>query len=111
MLYSPRLMEDRAQGAEGARAAIERLEGKLAELERIAEGLDGVPDGEEIVGALEKAVELLAEVNAGLEEGLRASEGEARELGGLLERVDFGPFDEALERAERPAGGGGASGR
>ena len=110
MLYSPRLMEERAQKAGGARAAIERLEGRLAELERLAEALDGVPDGE-VVGALEKAVALLAEVNAGLEEGLRASEGEARELGDLLERVDFGPFDEALERVERPAGGDVGSGR
>ena len=89
---------------------VERLEERLAELEGLAEALDGVPD-EEVVGVLERAVALLAEVNAGLEEGLRASEGEARELGDLLERVDFGPFDEALEGAERPPGGPGAGGR
>ena len=111
MLYSPGPVERGAHKADGLRAAVERLEGRLAELERIAEALDGVPNGEEIVGVLEKAVALLAEVNAGLEEGLRASEGEARELGDLLERVDFGPFDAALERVERPAGGDGGSGR
>ena len=79
---------------------VERLEERLAELEGLAEALDGVPD-EEVVSVLERAVALLAEVNAGLEEGLRASEGEARELGDLMERVDFGPFDEALEDLER----------
>lgn len=69
-----------------------------------------MPD-EEVVGVLERAVALLAQVNTGLEEGLRASEGEARELGDLLQRVDFGPFDEALERAERRPGEPGGAGR
>ena len=110
MLYSPGVVEGGAQRADGLRAAIERLEGRIAQLEGLAEALDGVPDGE-VVGALEKAVALLAEVNAGLEEGLRASEGEARELGDLLERVDFGPFDRALEKVERRAGGDVGSGR
>ena len=96
--------------ADSRRAAVERLEERLAELERLAEDLDGVPD-EEVVGVLERAVALLVQVNAGLEEGLRASEGEARELGGLLERVDFGPFDEALQRAERRPGEPGGGGR
>ncbi len=109
MLYSPEPVEEGARKGDG-RAAVERLEERLAELERLAEALDGVPD-EEVVGVLERAVALLAEVNAGLEQGLRASEGEARELGDLLERVDFGPFDEALERVERPSGGAGGRGR
>ena len=100
MMYSPGPVDGGTRKAEGRRAAIERLEERLAELERLAESLDGTPDGE-VVGALERAVALLAEVNAGLEEGLKASEGEARELGDLLDRVDFGPFDEALERVER----------
>ena len=110
MLYSPGPMERGAHKADRSRTAVECLEGRLAELERLADALDGVPDGE-VVGVLEKAVALLAEVNAGLEEGLQASEGEARELGDLLERVDFGPFDAALEKAERPAGGDVGSGR
>ncbi len=99
MLYSPEPVE-RGTRTGGGRVKGERLEERLAELERLAEALDGVPD-EEVVGVLERAVALLAEVNAGLEEGLRASEGEARELGDLIERVDFGPFDEALEEIER----------
>ena len=100
MMYSPGPVDGGTRKAEGRRAAIERLEERLAELERLAESLDGTPDGE-VVGALERAVALLAEVNAGLEEGLKASEGEARELGDLLDGVAFGPFDEALTRGER----------
>lgn len=109
MLYSPGLVEGGTRTG-GDRVKVERLEERLARLEGLAEGLDGVPD-EEVVGVLERAVALLSEVNVALEEGLRASEGEARELGDLLERVDFGPFDEALERAERSPGGSGGSGR
>jgi hypothetical protein len=109
MLYSPEPVE-RGTRTGGDRLKVERLEERLAELEGLAEALDGMPD-EEVVSVLERAVALLAEVNAGLDEGLRASEGEARELGDLLERVDFGPFDEALQRAERPPGGPGAGGR
>jgi hypothetical protein len=109
MLYSPEPVE-RGTRTGGDRVEVEHLEERLAELEGLAEALDGVPD-EEVVGVLERAVALLAEVNAGLEEGLRASEGEARELGDLMEQVDFGPFDEALERAERPPGSPGAGGR
>ena len=110
MLYSPEPVE-RGTRTGGDRVKVERLEERLAELEGLAEALEfGVPD-EEVVSVLERAVALLAEVNAGLEEGLRASEGEARELGDFLERVDFGPFDEALERAERPSGEPGAGER
>jgi hypothetical protein len=101
MLYSPEPVESGVHTG-GDRVKVERLEERLAELEGLAESLDGVPD--------EEVVNVLAEVNAGLEEGLRASEGEARELSHLLERMDFGPFDEALERAERPPGGAGAGG-
>jgi hypothetical protein len=83
------------------------LEGRLAELERLAEELEGVPDSE-VVGVLDRAVALLAEVNARIEAGLSEAEGEARELGDLLAKVDFGPFDAALEDLERPSGGPGA---
>jgi hypothetical protein len=83
-----------------------RLEERLAQLERLAEELEGVPDSE-VVGVLDRAVALLAEVNARIEAGLSSAEGEAREIGDLLERVDFGPFDAALEDLERPPGGPG----
>jgi len=87
---------------------MERLEERLAELEKLAEELEGVPDSG-VVGVLDRAVALLAEVNARIEAGLSEAEGEARELGDLLEKVDFGPFDAALEDLERPSGGPGGS--
>ena len=89
-----------------------RLEERLAELERLAEELEGVPD-EEVVNTLDRAVALLAEVNARIEAGLSSAEGDTQELGALLERVDFGPFDAALDdlqgpsELERPPGGSG----
>ena len=95
------------EGKAGRAPLVARLEGKLAELERLAEALDGVPEGE-VVGVLDEAVALLKEVNAGLETGLAGAEGEARELEGLLDGVDFGSFDAALAEAERPSTGGRA---
>ena len=89
-------------------AEIGRIEERLAELERLAEELEGVPDTE-VVSLLDRAVALLAEINAGIEAGLLSAEGEARELGELLERVDFGPFDAALENLERSKGGSDGS--
>ena len=88
------------------RANTERLEERLAELEKLVEELEGAPDPE-VVGVLDRAAALLAEVNARLEAGLLEAEGEARELGDLLEEVDFGPFDAALEDLERPSEGSG----
>jgi hypothetical protein len=88
-------MEDRNQMPDGR-----ELDEKVGELERIADSLSGVPD-EELVGTLNAAVELLGEINAGVEARLDTAGAESREIGGLLERVDFGPFDEALEDAER----------
>ena len=87
---------------------IGHLEERIAELEKLAEKLEGVPDAE-VVGVLDRAVALLAEVNAHIEAGLLKAEDEARELGALLEKVDFGPFDAALEDLERPSGGPGGS--
>jgi len=92
---------DDARGAD-----LERLEERLAELEKLAEELEGVSD-EEVVGILDRAVALLAEVNARIEAGLAQAEGEAQELGELLEKVDFGPFDAALKDLERPSDGPG----
>ncbi len=82
---------------------VGRLEERLAELEKLVEELEGVPDPE-VVGVLDRAVALLEEVNAGIEAGLLSAEGEARELGDLLERVDFGPFDAVLENLEGQSG-------
>jgi hypothetical protein len=90
----------------GKKIDVRRLEERLSELEKLAEELEGVPDSE-VVGILDRAVALLAEVNTGVEAGLASAEGEARELGDVLEQVDFGPFDAALENLERPSGGPG----
>ena len=83
---------------------MRRLEERLSELEKLAEELEGVPDSG-VVDILDRAVALLAEVNARVEDGLALAEGEARELGDLLGQIDFGPFDAALENLERPSGG------
>ncbi len=90
----------------GKEIDVRRLEERLSELEKLAEELEGVPDSG-VVGILDRAVALLAEVNAGVEASLASAEGEARELGDLLEEIDFGPFDVALENLERPSGGPG----
>lgn len=100
IMYSPEPMSG-GQGAD-----IGRLEERVAELERLVEELEGVPDSE-VVGILDRAVALLTEVNAGLEAGLLSTEGEARDLGDLLESVDFGSLDAVLEDLERPSGGAG----
>ena len=96
MMYSPNPMEDRR----------EDLEAKLGELEGLADSLGDVPD-EELVGTLNRAVELLREINARIEMELGAAGDESREIGALIERLDLTPFDEALteiERRERDAG-------
>lgn len=95
---------------ESAKKGPENLEGRVGELERIADSLGDVPD-DELVETLDKAVELLGEINAGIESGLDEAAGETRELGNLLGGVSFGPFDETLEeleKRERESGGPGA---
>jgi len=85
---------------------LQELDEKVVELERLADSLGGVPD-EELVGSLNAAVELLGEINAGIEAWLDAAGAESQEIGVILEGVDFGPFDEALkdvERRERTSG-------
>ena len=101
-MYSPGPMEDRGQTPD-----IEALEGKVGELERLADLLDGVPD-EELVGTLGRAVELLREINAGIETELDAADRESREIGEIVEGLDLGPFDEALEEFERQERDAGA---
>ncbi len=102
MMYSPDPMDG------GRRMDIGQLEERLEELEKLAEELESVPDSG-VVDVLDRAVALLAEVNAGIEAGLLEAEGEARELSDLLQKVDFGPFDAALEDLERSSGGQGGS--
>lgn len=86
---------------------LEGLEEKVDELERLADSLGGVPD-EELVGTLNRAVELLKEINAGIEMGLHAAGDDSREIGALIEGLDLGPFDEALEELERQERDAGA---
>jgi hypothetical protein len=91
-------MEDRGETPD--------LEEQVEELERLADALDTVPD-EELVGTLGRAVELLREINSRIETRLAAAGAESREVGEIIERLDLGPFDEALgelERQERSAG-------
>ena len=102
MMYSRAPMEPERTDEGGADLAA--VEEKLARLEKLAENLETVPDGE-ITGVLEEASALLGEVNARIEKGIEASEKEARDLGDLIREVDFGPFDRALEDMERPSGG------
>ncbi len=90
----------------GGEIDVRSLEERLSELEKLAEELEGVPDSG-VVDILDRAVALLAEVNARVEAGLASAEGEARELGDLLEQIDFESFDAALENLERPSGGSG----
>jgi len=100
MVYSSRPVGDEPD--------IERIEERVGELERLAESLDGMPDAS-LVEALERAVELLGEINAGIEAGLGAAGEEERALEELLGGMSFGPFDEALreleERGEEGSGG------
>jgi len=99
-------MEDRGREQED----LGGLEAMIGELEKLTDSLDEVPD-EELVGTLGEAVELLVEINARTENGLDAAREESREIGDLLGRVDFGPFDEALadyEARERTTGEPGA---
>ncbi len=98
-MYSPEPMEERPE--------IQDLEERVGELERLADSLDGVPD-EELVGALDLAVELLREINTGIETELDAADRESREIGEIVEGMDLGPFDEALEELERQERDAGA---
>jgi len=89
-------MEDREKQQED----LQGLEKKVGELEELTDSLDNVPE-EELVGTLNEAVELLAEINAGIEARLHTAGDESREIGALLGEVDFGPFDEAMEDHEQ----------
>lgn len=106
MVYSPVPMEDTGREQDN----VEGLEEKVGELEKVTDSLDEVPD-EELVGTLNEAVELLAEINAGIEARLVTAGDESLEIDALLGQVDFGPFDASLEdheRRERSTGEPGA---
>ena len=64
-MYSPSPMEDERHTPD-----VDRLERQVNELESLTDSLGDVPD-EEIVEALGRAVELLKEINTGIESGLR----------------------------------------
>jgi hypothetical protein len=89
------------------RPEIQGLEERVGELEKLADSLDGIPD-EELVGALDRAVELLREINTGIETELDAADRESREIGEIVEGMNLGPFDEALEELERQERDAGA---
>jgi hypothetical protein len=94
-MYSPNPMEDRSETSD-----LEGLEEKLGELERLADSLGEVPD-DELVGALNRAVELLREINARIEMKLDAAGGESREIGAIVDGLYRAPFDAALGELER----------
>ena len=100
-MYSLGPMEDRRKTPD-----LGELEEKVGELERLADALGGIPD-EELIGTLNRAVELLREINARLEASVEATSDESREIGEIIAGLDLGPFDKALtelERQEREAG-------
>jgi hypothetical protein len=102
MMYSPNPMEDPKETPD-----LDGLEENLGELERLADSLGDVPD-DELVETLDRAVELLRGINARIEMGLDAAGSESQEIGALIERLDLGPFDEALEELERQERDAGA---
>lgn len=89
-----------SSGVAGAELSAEGLERQVAELEGLSQRLSQAQD-EELPGLLERAVELVDEINAGIEDRLAAASAESGEAEGLLDRVDFGPFDAALGSLER----------
>lgn len=78
---------------------VNRLEKQVEELEKLTDSLGEAPD-EEVVAVLGRAVELLREINTGIESGLSAAQQGTQDVSALLERVNPGPFDEALEEIE-----------
>jgi hypothetical protein len=99
-------MED--SGGSSSSERTDELEERVAELERLGEELGRAPDAE-LSGLLERAVELLEEINSGIESRISAASQETGEAEGLLDRVDFGAFDAALGSMERESPGAGES--
>lgn len=107
MVYSPADMAD--EGTQGGHSPVEKLEERVAELESLSEELGRAPESE-LTGMLERAVTLVDEINTGIESRLCAAQQESGEVEGLLDRVDFGPFDDAMENLENesPEGSSGS---
>lgn len=80
----------------GEKPDIGSLESRVTELENLADNLRNVPD-EELVAELGRAVELLKEVNTGIESGVQSLGKESRQIEELLDPLNLGEFDEALE--------------
>ena len=97
MVYSPANMGD--ESAQGGQNPVEKLEERVAELENLSEELGRAPESE-LSGMLERAVTLVEEINTGIESRLFVAQQETGEVEGLLDRVDFGPFDAAMESLE-----------
>jgi len=99
---------------EGKRQApdVEELEKRVGELEEVTDRLGTVAD-DDLVETLDRAVALLREINASIEAGIQRTGEETGELDTLLEGVDYGPFDEALDEMEgrAPDGSPGEPGR
>jgi hypothetical protein len=91
-------MEDSSTNEGGL--ALQRVEEKIAELEKLSEELGRVPDAE-LSTLLERAVGLVDEINTGIERRITDAGAESGEVEGLLDRVDFGAFDAALGSLER----------
>ena len=85
----------------GSREEMSRLEERLSELQRVAGELESVPD-EQLSGELERALSLLGEINAELEEGISGVEDGQRETQRRLEGWDASEFDRQIEATEEP---------
>ncbi len=92
----------------GEEPNIEGLEDRVEELEGLADDLANAPD-EELVEVLSRAVNLLGEVNAEIEAGIRSADERVDGIGVVLDRTGFGDFDAALgaleEREQSPGAG------
>lgn len=108
MMYSPELMEENRD--QRAAPAAEELGERVSELEGLVDALGRAPDGD-LVWILDRAVGLLGEINTGLEASFSSVREGSEDLGRLLERVDFGPFDAALEELESEGPGSGGPDR
>jgi len=75
---------------------VSRLERRLGELEKMAGGLEELPD-DELSGELERALALLGEINDDLERGIDAAEKESGKAWQSLEGWDFSSLDAEME--------------
>lgn len=92
----------------GEKPNIEGLEDRVEELEGLADDLANAPD-EELVDVLNRAVNILGEVNADIEAGMRSADEGVSGIESALDGASFGDFDAALgdleEREQSPGSG------